>query len=87
MQVAVVVRGAGVAHRIAHDDADPAPYLRRARVSRAARDLAEGLRLGYRGIHPDDIALCLEAGRFPFPMTARREGPLTVLRPAAVTAG
>ncbi|MFF9315552.1 2-phosphosulfolactate phosphatase [Streptomyces sp. NPDC014748] len=76
-----------IAHRIADDAADPAPYLRRAQASRAARDLAAGLRLGYRGIHPDDIALCLEADRFPFPMTARREGPLTVLRPVAVTAG
>lgn len=72
-----------IAHRLADDTTDPAPYLRRATASRAAADLAEGLRLGYRGVHPDDVALCLEAGRFPFAMRVRREGSLVVLRPTA----
>lgn len=60
------------------------PYLRRARVSRAAADLADGLRRGYRGIHPDDVELCLEADRFSFAMVARPEQSLMVLRPVAV---
>ncbi|GAB1332847.1 hypothetical protein ACE1SV_71860 [Streptomyces sennicomposti] len=42
---------------------------------------------GYRGIHPDDIAVCLEADRFPVAMAVRREGPHTVLRPAIAAAG
>ncbi|MEU6931208.1 2-phosphosulfolactate phosphatase [Streptomyces sp. NPDC046374] len=57
---------------------DAAPYVRRARNSRAAADLAAGLREGF---HPDDVALCLEVDRFPFAMAARREESLTVLRP------
>ncbi|MEU8621613.1 2-phosphosulfolactate phosphatase [Streptomyces sp. NPDC048623] len=63
---------------------DVAPYLHRARTSRAAADLAEGLRRGYRGVHADDVALCLEADRFGFAMVARREGALTVVRPVEV---
>ncbi|NGO83181.1 2-phosphosulfolactate phosphatase [Streptomyces sp. 196(2019)] len=39
---------------------------------------AEGVRLG---VHPDDIALCLELDRFPFAMVATQEDALTVLRP------
>ncbi|AEW99582.1 2-phosphosulfolactate phosphatase (plasmid) [Streptantibioticus cattleyicolor NRRL 8057 = DSM 46488] len=50
------------------------PYLRRARRSRAAADLAAGVRRGYAGVHRDDVELCLEADRFPFAMVARREG-------------
>ncbi|MFF8438267.1 2-phosphosulfolactate phosphatase [Streptomyces bacillaris] len=57
---------------------DPADHLRRARDSRAARELAEGVPLG---VHPDDIALCLELDRFPFAMVATQEDALTVLRP------
>ncbi|MGW6062011.1 2-phosphosulfolactate phosphatase [Streptomyces sp. NPDC055189] len=60
------------------DEVDAAPYLDRARTSRAAADLAAGLRSGY---HPDDVDLCLEIDRFPFAMVARREESLTVLRP------
>ncbi|MFC9063012.1 2-phosphosulfolactate phosphatase [Streptomyces sp. NPDC057074] len=63
------------------DGADAAPYVHRAGDSRAAAELAGGLRSGY---HPDDVGLCLEVDRFPFAMVARQEGPLTVLRPVAV---
>ncbi|QIQ05684.1 2-phosphosulfolactate phosphatase [Streptomyces liangshanensis] len=65
------------------DEVEVSPYVRRAEASRAAADLAAGLRSGY---HPDDVALCLEVDRFPFAMVARREGDLMVLRavPAAV---
>ncbi|MFJ6352442.1 2-phosphosulfolactate phosphatase [Streptomyces sp. NPDC092046] len=61
-------------------EADPAPYVRRARDSRAAAELSAGLREGF---HPDDVALCLEVDRFPFAMAARREESLTVLRPVS----
>lgn len=56
-------------------------YLRRAAGSRAAAELAQGVR---QGVHPDDVALCLELDRFPFAMVASREGRLMVLRPCAV---
>ncbi|HEX5568424.1 MAG TPA: 2-phosphosulfolactate phosphatase [Streptomyces sp.] len=64
--------------------AEAAPFLHRARTSRAAAELADGLRRGYRGVHPDDVELCLEVDRFSFAMVARREASLTVLRPVAV---
>ncbi|MFF0426525.1 2-phosphosulfolactate phosphatase [Streptomyces sp. NPDC004520] len=55
-----------------------AGFLRRAAGSRAAAELAQGVR---EGVHPDDVALCLEVDRFPFAMVATPEGPLMVLRP------
>ncbi|MFK3735466.1 2-phosphosulfolactate phosphatase [Streptomyces sp. NPDC088090] len=69
-------------------DADPGatasgtagPYLRRAAASRAAAELASGVR---EGAHPDDVALCLELDRFPFAMAATPEDGLMVLRPHA----
>ncbi len=66
------------------DEETAAPYLRRARDSRAAADLAEGLRLGYQGVHPDDVELCLEYDRFTFAMVARNEKSMMVLRPVEV---
>ncbi|NEB04013.1 2-phosphosulfolactate phosphatase [Streptomyces sp. SID13726] len=72
-----------IGERAGSDDVDPAPYLLRARTSRAAASLARGVRRGYPGIHPDDVGLCLELDRFPFAMIAAREGDLTVLGPAA----
>ncbi|MFJ9142935.1 2-phosphosulfolactate phosphatase [Streptomyces griseus] len=60
---------------------DAAPFLRRAAESRAAAELAEGVR---QGAHPDDVALCLELDRFPFAMVATAENSLMVLRPHAV---
>ncbi|MCK2218491.1 hypothetical protein MF672_032545 [Actinomadura sp. ATCC 31491] len=62
---------------------DAAAFLRRAGESRAAAELATGVR---QGVHPDDVALCLELDRFPFAMVASMEGPLMVLRPHAVPA-
>ncbi|MEU7058204.1 2-phosphosulfolactate phosphatase [Streptomyces sp. NPDC046197] len=73
-----------IGQRLAGGDAAAAPYLHHARTSRAAADLADGLRRGYQGIHPDDVDLCLEADRFCFAMVARQEDSLTVLRPVAV---
>jgi 2-phosphosulfolactate phosphatase len=63
---------------------DPAPFVERARNSAAARNLADGVRCGYRGIHADDVELCLEADAFPFAMMATREDDHVVLRPVAV---
>ncbi|MFE3946061.1 2-phosphosulfolactate phosphatase [Streptomyces sp. NPDC059118] len=70
-----------ISRSMAGGDVEAAPYLDRARTSRAAADLAGGLRRGY---HPDDVGLCLEIDRFPFAMMARREESLTVLRPVTV---
>ncbi|MFD8324013.1 2-phosphosulfolactate phosphatase [Kitasatospora purpeofusca] len=72
-----------IAGRAAGDGTDAGPYLRRAAGSRAAAELAQGVR---EGAHPDDVALCLELDRFPFAMVASQEDALTVLRPVAVPA-
>lgn len=60
---------------------DAAEFLRRAAGSRAAAELAEGVR---QGVHPDDVALCLELDRFPFAMVAASEDSHMVLRPCTV---
>ncbi|MER7895576.1 2-phosphosulfolactate phosphatase [Streptomyces sp. NPDC096046] len=70
-----------IARRATGADMDAAEFLRRAGDSRAAAELAEGVR---QGVHPDDIALCLELDRFPFAMVATLEDSLMVLRPCAV---
>ncbi|MFE7268318.1 2-phosphosulfolactate phosphatase [Streptomyces sp. NPDC057592] len=70
-----------ISRSMAGDDVEAAPYLDRARTSRAAADLASALRSGN---HPDDVDLCLEISRFPFAMVARQEESLMVLRPVAV---
>ncbi|MFE2329405.1 2-phosphosulfolactate phosphatase [Streptomyces sp. NPDC059385] len=70
-----------IARRVAEAEADAAGFLRRAAESRAAAELAEGVR---QGVHPDDVALCLELDRFPFAMVAVLEDSLMVLRPCAV---
>ncbi len=74
-----------IGQRVALGDVEAAPYLHRARASRAAADLADGLRRGYQGVHPDDVELCLEPDRFSFAMVARREEAITVLRPVEVS--
>ncbi|MFE7562747.1 2-phosphosulfolactate phosphatase [Kitasatospora sp. NPDC057500] len=72
-----------IARRVTEPGTDAAEFLRRAGGSRAAAELAEGVR---QGAHPDDVALCLELDRFPFAMAAAREDSLMVLRPRAVPA-
>ncbi|WP_326707258.1 2-phosphosulfolactate phosphatase [Streptomyces cyaneofuscatus] len=67
-----------IARRVTEDETEADGFLRRAGASRAARELAEGVR---EGVHPDDIALCLELDRFPFAMVATSEDSLMVLRP------
>jgi 2-phosphosulfolactate phosphatase len=70
-----------IARRATEAGTDAAEFLRRASESRAAAELAEGVR---QGVHPDDIALCLELDRFPFAMVATLEDSLMILRPCAV---
>ncbi|MFG2512429.1 2-phosphosulfolactate phosphatase [Streptomyces sp. NPDC048584] len=67
-----------IARRAAGAETDPAGFLDRAAASRAAAELAQGVR---RGAHPDDVALCLELDRFPFAMVATEADSLMVLRP------
>ncbi|MER5202535.1 2-phosphosulfolactate phosphatase [Streptomyces sp. NPDC002825] len=67
-----------IARRTDEAGTDPAVFLRRAAESRAAHELTERVR---EGVHPDDVALCLELDRFPFAMVAALEDSLMVLRP------
>ncbi|KIF66859.1 2-phosphosulfolactate phosphatase [Streptomyces sp. AcH 505] len=70
-----------IAGRATGAGTDPGAFLRRAAASRAAAELTLGVR---QGVHPDDVALCLEVDRFPFAMVAALEGSLMVLRPQAM---
>lgn len=67
-----------IAGRVSDAEMDPTEFLRRAADSRAAAELTQGIR---QGVHPDDVALCLELDRFPFAMIAELEDSLMVLRP------
>ncbi|MEV0008276.1 2-phosphosulfolactate phosphatase [Streptomyces sp. NPDC047973] len=69
-----------IARRATEAGTDAAEYLRRADRSRAADELRQGVR---KGVHPDDVALCVELDRFPFAMVAAPEDSLMVLRPSA----
>ncbi|CAL9351779.1 2-phosphosulfolactate phosphatase [Streptomyces sp. enrichment culture] len=70
-----------IAGRVTGAGTEAAGFLRRAARSRAAAELAQGVR---QGAHPDDVPLCLEVDRFPFAMVAALEGSLMVVRPCAV---
>jgi 2-phosphosulfolactate phosphatase len=70
-----------IADRVRSAHADPASYLERARRSDAAERLADGARRGWTGVHPEDVAMCLEADTFPFAMVADRLDGHLVLRP------
>ncbi|MFD5739484.1 2-phosphosulfolactate phosphatase [Streptomyces massasporeus] len=67
-----------IARRATEPRTDAGDFLRRAGASRAAAELTEGVR---QGVHPDDVALCLELDRFPFAMMAALEDSLMMLRP------
>jgi 2-phosphosulfolactate phosphatase len=69
-----------IARRATGAETDAREFLRRAGRSRAAAELAQGVR---QGVHPDDVALCLELDRFPFAMVAAPEDSLMVLRRSA----
>jgi 2-phosphosulfolactate phosphatase len=66
------------------EGAQAAPFLRRAAESRAAEELTTGVR---GGVHPDDVALCLELDRFPFAMVASWDAGVMTLRACATPAG
>ncbi|MEV0656892.1 2-phosphosulfolactate phosphatase [Streptomyces sp. NPDC050395] len=70
-----------IARRVTESGTDAAEFVRRAGESRAAVELTEGVR---QGVHPDDVALCLELDRFSFAMVAKVENSLMVLRPRAM---
>jgi 2-phosphosulfolactate phosphatase len=70
-----------IARKAAGAATDAAAFLRRASASRAAARLAEEVHRGSQGVHPDDVALCLELDRFAFAMVAAQEDSLMVLRP------
>ncbi|MFE2629068.1 2-phosphosulfolactate phosphatase [Streptomyces sp. NPDC059374] len=79
--------GAGSAEEGAgsvEEGAQAAPFLRRAAESRAAEELTTGVR---GGVHPDDVALCLELDRFPFAMVASWDAGVMTLRACATPAG
>ncbi|WP_327358681.1 2-phosphosulfolactate phosphatase [Streptomyces sp. NBC_01304] len=69
-----------IARRVTEPGTAAAEYVRRAAASRAAAELAQGVR---QGVHPDDVELCLEVDRFAFAMVATLEDSLMVLRPCA----
>ena len=75
-----------IARRAVGAETDAAEFLGRAAGSRAATDLADGVRRGLPGLHADDVALCLEVDRFPFAMAVTLEDPLVVLRPCRIGA-
>lgn len=72
-----------IAGRVNETDVDAAAFLQRGADSRAATELTQGIR---QGVHPDDVALCLELDRFPFAMIATLEDSLMVLRPLTIPA-
>lgn len=74
-----------IARRAADAGTGAAAFLQRAAASRAAASLTAEAHRGLRGVHPDDVTLCLELDRFPFAMVAAPEDSLMVLRPLAVT--
>ncbi|WP_051865043.1 2-phosphosulfolactate phosphatase [Streptomyces griseus] len=63
---------------------DPGPFVELARNSSGAARLADGVRLGHQGVHPDDAELCLVVDAHPFAMVAAREDGQVVVRPVRV---
>jgi 2-phosphosulfolactate phosphatase len=59
---------------------DPAPYLRRVRT--AGERLRRAVELGHKGIHIDDVDLCVDIDRFDFALRAQDEDGLLSLRKA-----
>ncbi len=52
------------------DDIDAAPFLA----------LQRAVELGFRGVHADDVALCVDLDRFKFALGATEEDDHLVLR-------
>ncbi|SFY48613.1 MULTISPECIES: hypothetical protein [Streptomyces] len=66
-----------------HDRRHGRGARRGGRRSAAAGRLAEGVRRGRGGVHPEDVELCLEADGDPFAMAAARPGGHLVPRPVS----
>ncbi|WP_433734013.1 2-phosphosulfolactate phosphatase [Nocardia sp. CA-129566] len=62
-----------IAALLTADDVDPLPFIERALHSTAAKERTEGVDEGYRGVHPDDVQLCLEVDTHAFAMTTTNE--------------
>jgi 2-phosphosulfolactate phosphatase len=60
---------------------EAAEFVRRAADSRAAAALAESVRREFKGVHAQDVPLCLQADRFAFAMVATLEESLMILHP------
>jgi 2-phosphosulfolactate phosphatase len=69
-----------IAARVDDPAADAGPYVRRA--APAGERLRRAVELGYRGVHRDDVDLCLQVDRFAFAMRAVDEDGLLTLRKA-----
>lgn len=67
-----------MAAHLSGDDVDAAPFL--ARVERAGQRLQRGVELGHRGVHSDDVALCVDLDRFDFALGVAEEDGRLVLR-------
>lgn len=90
--VAFVVTGSGgtaeedracaeyIAALLTDPQADPAPFLHAARLSRAASSLRERVAAGEKGVDARDVEMCLQADRFEFAMRARDEMGFLTLR-------
>jgi 2-phosphosulfolactate phosphatase len=64
------------------DDPGAAPGRHLRRAAPAGDRLRRGIELGHRGIHRDDVDLCLQVDRFDFAMRATEEDGLLTLRKA-----
>jgi 2-phosphosulfolactate phosphatase len=68
-----------IAARLSGTDVDPAPFLSRVEV--AGQRLLRGVELGFKGVHADDLALCMDLDRFDFALRVSDEdGQLVVTR-------
>jgi 2-phosphosulfolactate phosphatase len=67
-----------MAARLSGNDIDAAPFL--ARVKMASEELQRGVELGFRGVHADDVALCVDLDRFNFALGVAEEDGHLVLR-------
>lgn len=68
-------------HRIVEGKSPPENTVDEVMSSAAAADLAAAVRMAYRGVAVDDVALALEVDRFDFAMVARHAGDSLTLSP------
>ena len=75
-----------IAERLIGAQADPTAFRQRAAASAAAAELSQLVRRGHRGVHADDVALCLAVDQFEFVMVAEVEESFLILRQIPVSA-